>query len=183
MYYSGPLFLFILFWSLFSNASVNSDFNTNQGSMHGRATLQGSIINSACAIDFNSRDQTLSLGVVTAAEIEQFGHGAETIFTINFINCSLTTNSTQTNWNYLRVTFEGDIFDDDLFGIDGGATGFGVSIRDNYGKSILPGHAITIGATEVDGSGINYHLRLEKDKNPLQAGNYHSVIRYKLDYF
>jgi type 1 fimbria pilin len=188
MHYLRRLVLFqLLFWpfaSVVPAAAVTSGVGVYKEQGHGRAKMSGSIIDSACAIDINSRDQSLSLGVVSASEIEQFGHSADTPFTIKLINCTLVSASkTQRNWNYFSVTFDGNAVDGDLFGLSGDSRGFGISIRDEFGNSALPGQPMPAGVLETGDITLNYRLRLQRDNNSLQAGKYHAVIRYKLDYY
>ncbi|OAT31262.1 MrfB family protein [Buttiauxella brennerae ATCC 51605] len=172
----------LLFWPLISISTAKSSVGGYQD--HGRATLSGSITGSACAIDTNSQDQSLNLGVISAAEIQQFGHGSETPFAIKLINCTLVSSSkTQPNWSYFSVTFDGNYIDGDLFGLDGDARGFGLYIKDEYGNSALPGQAMPAGIIDAGSIVLNYRLRLQKDNNSLQAGSYHTVIRYQLEYY
>lgn len=164
--------------------AVTSKLGAYHEQGHGRTRMSGSIIDSACALDINSRDQSLTLGVVSASEIEQFGHSADTPFTIKLINCTLVSASkNHRNWNYFSVTFDGNSVDGDLFGLSGDSRGFGISIRDEFGNSALPGQSMPAGILEAGGIVLNYRLRLQRDNNSLQAGKYHAVIRYKLDYY
>ncbi|MFJ3458582.1 fimbrial protein [Scandinavium goeteborgense] len=188
MYYLRHIVLFQLFvWpsafaypAMFSGAELGAFTE----SVHGRAKMSGSITDSACALDIDSRDQSIDLGVISTSEIEQFGHGADTPFTIKLIDCTLVSASkTQPNWNYFSVTFDGNIIDGDLFGLSGSVHGVGISIRDEFGNFALPGQPMPVGIIETGGITLRYRLRLQKDNKSLNSGKYHTVIRYKLDYY
>ncbi|MGK7245814.1 fimbrial protein [Buttiauxella agrestis] len=172
----------LLLWPLISAYAAKSGVSGYND--HGRATMSGSIMGSACTIDTNSQDQSLSLGVVSAAEIAQIGHSSETSFIIKLNNCTfVSVSKTEPNWSYFSVTFDGNYIDGNLFGLDGDARGFGLDIKDEYGNSALPGQAMSAGVIDAESITLNYRLRLQKDNNSLQAGSYHTVIRYQLEYY
>lgn len=186
-YIRSVCLLYLLTWPLTSSSYVNSSMSqlsAYQVAGHGRAKMNGEIIDSPCAIDAGSRFQTVSLGVISAAEIEQARHGAETKLTIHLINCSLDSGPKgQANKHRFSVTFEGNASSGDLFRLGGESEGIGLSIRDESGNRALPGRAMSIEFIGDNNKDLLYFFRIEKDQGSLQAGGYYSVIRFKLEYY
>lgn len=186
-YIRSVCLLYLLTWPLISFSYVNSSISqlsTYQLAGHGRAKMIGEIFYTPCAIDTGSRYQTVSLGVISAAEIEQVGHSAETKLTIHLINCSLDLNPRgQGNKHSFIMTFDGNSASSDLFLLGGETEGIGLAIRDESGSRAIPGQAMS---TEIIGDGnkeLNYFFRIEKSQGSLRAGGYYSVIRFKLEYY
>jgi len=50
------------------------------GQVHGRVNMQGSIIDTPCAIDVNSQDQTIDMTSVPVGQIERDGYGPDNRF-------------------------------------------------------------------------------------------------------
>ncbi|WP_420705075.1 fimbrial protein, partial [Serratia marcescens] len=53
----------------------------------GRVNMQGAIIDTACAIATESRDQIIAMGVTPVADIMRDGKGKEVPFSIELVNC------------------------------------------------------------------------------------------------
>ncbi|WP_411749732.1 fimbrial protein [Serratia marcescens] len=164
----------LLFYSLFySPAYANYDKQTTQG--EGRVHVNGSIIDSACSIDVDSREQSIDMGTIPLSVIRQSGQGLDKNVTINLINCMVKEHK------HFQITFDGDA-EGDLFGVRGDVSGVGLQISDSAGV-ISPGKAMSLHGDFYGNSTLNYTLRLMANSHALKAGSYSSSIRFRLDYF
>lgn len=153
---------------------------------HGRVSMEGSIVDTPCAIDVPSRDQTIDMGAVPVGQIIRDGHGPVRPFTIRLVDCSMTPatpNSTKPDWSHFQVTFDGAAIHNQLFSITGGARGVGLQIVDRYGTIAIPGKAMPAGQLQPGELDLDYTLQLMGNHQSLRAGAYRTTIRFKLDYF
>ncbi|EKT54409.1 fimbrial protein [Providencia burhodogranariea] len=149
----------------------------------GSVQMQGSIIETACAIDVGSRDQTIDMGSLALTQIHRDGQGPVRPFVIRLVNCVLERqNPDKPNWQYFRVTFDGP-HDHGLFGVNGQAKGVGLQIqRDDDGEIALPGQVMSVQTLTRGTRDLTYQLRLVANHDALAAGQYYSQLRFKLDY-
>jgi len=151
---------------------------------HGSVRMQGSIIDTPCAIEAGSRDQSIDLSVIPVSQIVRDGQGPSKPFTIRLINCTLVPSRPyKSDWSSFRVTFDGSVTDQDLFSVTGDASGVGLQITDVSGNVAIPGQAMAIGLIEPGNMSLDYILRLMPDHHTLRPGTYRSVIRFKMDYY
>ncbi|CRY55660.1 exported minor pilin protein [Yersinia intermedia] len=149
----------------------------------GRVNMQGAVIETACAIDTNSRDQTIDMSLMPLSQIMRDGRGSTRSFSIKLINCVMERIGEKLpKWQRFQVTFDGRI-DNGLFGIDGTARGIALELADNDGKIVTPGipsHYLypTDGESE-----LNYSMRLVSNQQILHIGEYTSTIRFKMEYY
>jgi type 1 fimbria pilin len=149
----------------------------------GRVNMQGAVIETACAIDTNSRDQTIDMSVLPLSQIMRDGQGLTRPFSIKLINCVLDRmDESLPQWRRFQVTFDGRV-DNGLFGVDGTARGVALQLADNDGNIVTPGIPspyldITEGERE-----LKYSLRLVSNQQILRSGEYTSTIRFKMDYY
>jgi len=149
----------------------------------GRVNMQGAIIDTACAISVETRDQTINMEVIPISVISTNGQGYSKKFSIELVNCILERhNSTSKEWKQFQVTFDGDS-DGSFFGIQGEASGVALRITDDSGNIATPGVPLRAVRITPGTMLLNYNLRLVANKHTLKAGNYFSSIRFKLDYF
>lgn len=147
----------------------------------GRVNMQGAIIDTACAIDVNSREQTIDMEVLPLADIIRDGQGRSKPFSIDLVNC-ITARPGKDSWKQFQVTFDGEP-NGDLFGVRGDASGVALQITDINGNVATPGKAMSsINLAQGDRQ-LNYTLRLVANSQALKSGDYFSLIRFKLDYF
>lgn len=147
----------------------------------GRVNMQGSIIDTACAIALDSREQSIDMGVVPVADIIRDGHGRSKSFSIDLVDCVLERPG-KTEWKQFQVTFDGDR-EGDLFGISGGASGVGLQISDSLGNIASPGKVLPFVELISGSMQLNYSLKLVANNHTLKSGDYFSSIRFKVDYF
>lgn len=147
----------------------------------GQVNMQGSIIDTACAIAVDSREQSIDMGVVPVVDIIRDGQGRSQPFSIDLINCVLDGPKKET-WKHFQVTFDGDT-EGALFGVRGGASGVGLQITDDLGNIASPGKALPFVDIIPGSMQLNYSLKLVANNHALKSGDYFSSIRFKLDYF
>ncbi|HFF8968845.1 fimbrial protein [Serratia marcescens] len=149
----------------------------------GRVNMQGAVIETACAIDTESRDQTIDMSITPLSQIIRDGKGATRAFSIRLVNCVLERiDENLPKWQRFQVTFDGRV-DNGLFGVDGQARGVALQLADSEGNIVSPGNPtpsmdITEGNRE-----LNYSLRLVSNQQLLRSGEFTSSIRFKMDYY
>lgn len=153
-------------------------------SYQGQVNMQGSILDTACAIATTDLAQTIEMGLTTVGEVVHNGGGEKHSFSFHFINCDLALNfpkSDSSNSSRFQTMFDGPAAGD-LFRISG-ASGVGLEITDKAGNIVQPGKVITITPEEYANQRMDFNLRLVSNHDALRVGEYHAVLRYKVDYF
>ncbi|CAI0696831.1 fimbrial protein [Serratia quinivorans] len=149
----------------------------------GRVNMQGAVIETACAIDTDSRDQTIDMSVLPLGQIIRDGQGLTQPFTINLVNCVLgKIDDKQPDWQRFQVTFDGRE-DNGLFGVEGRAKGIALQITDDAGNVASPGEPLPAVAILEGDRQLKYSLRLMGNNQVLRAGEYTSTVRFKMDYY
>lgn len=154
---------------------------TYGGSLEGKVSMRGSIMDTACAIDTGSYEQSIDMGILPIGLLRQAGQGPVQPFSITLIGCQLTPHDGD-NWQTFSVTFDGPA-NGDWFSVSGAAKGIALSLEDASGKKVLPGLATDKQAIKSGNYVLNYGLRLVSDETPLRPGEYQTAIRFKLDYY
>lgn len=147
----------------------------------GRVGMQGAIIDTACAIAVESRDQVIDMDIVPLSDIRRNGQGKSKSFTIVLMNC-VTERPEKEDWKQFQVTFDGNA-DGDLFGVSGKSSGVGLQITDTKGHIATPGIPLPFVDIIPGNMQLNYNLKLVANNQPLRSGDYSSSIRFRLDYF
>ncbi|WP_426506279.1 fimbrial protein [Serratia proteamaculans] len=149
----------------------------------GRVNMQGAVIETACAIDTQSRDQTIDMSVLPLSQIMRDGQGTTQPFSIHLVNCVLGRfDSRQPDWQRFQVTFDGRA-DNGLFMVEGQARGVALQIADTSGNIASPGEPLPAVAITEGSKKLNYSLRLMGNKQVLRAGDYTSTLRFKMNYY
>ncbi|CAI1948404.1 MULTISPECIES: fimbrial protein [Serratia] len=149
----------------------------------GRVNMEGSILDTACAIEAGSRDQSIEMSTVPVGQIIRDGSGTARPFTIHLINCVRTRpDPTLPDWQRFQVTFDGESRNG-LFQVQGTARGVALQIRDAQGNVAVPGKPLPADDVRPGAMHLTYSLHLVGDKQVLRAGEYRSAIRFKLDYY
>ena len=149
----------------------------------GEVTVNGRIIASACAIDTQSRDQTITMKTLPVGQIIRDGQGELQNFTIKLVNCVLEKpHPGHGDWRYFEVTFDGKA-DGERFGIDGGAKGIALQISDAQGNIATPGVPLAKRDIDPGDMALNYGLRVVGNYQSMRAGDYFSTVKFKMDYY
>ncbi len=147
----------------------------------GRVSMNGSIVNSACAIDTGSYEQTVDMGLLPVGTIRQEGQGPVRPFSIALIGCTLTPFTGEA-WQTFSVTFDGPA-DGEWFSVSGEARGVALLLQDAQGQPIYPGQPTPKQAIAPGNSTLHYGLKLVSDTHPLRPGVYQSALRFKIEYY
>ncbi|WP_226842319.1 fimbrial protein [Enterobacter cloacae complex sp. I2] len=149
---------------------------------HGTVGMQGSIINTPCAIAVNDIDQAVEMGVSTTGELIHDGLGPAKVFRIHLMGCTLKPQQPLgPDWTWFQVTFDG-IPDGELFSIRG-ADGIGLRITDLAGNVARPGIPLPSAMLKPEAQVLEYSLRVVGAPHRLVAGDYRATVRFKVDYF
>lgn len=170
----------VVFSCLFSLVTVSTQARQPLQGL-GRLNVQGSIVDTACSIAVESREQTIDMGVTPIAEIARDGQGNRRAFVIKLVNCVLTRPGKEGS-KHFQVTFAGDA-EGALFGIQGEASGIALQITDVHGNVAIPGQAMPLSTIVPGEHQMNYTFKLMSNRHFFKAGDYFSSIRFKLDYF
>lgn len=149
----------------------------------GLVGLSGSIIETPCAIDTGSRDQSIDMGTLPLGVIANKRVGPSRSFSILLVNCTVSRASgKQPNWQRFQVTFEGTNVRG-LFGVTGGARGVGLLLTDRSGAVIRPSEPAPAGMIVNADQRLDYRLRLAGNGGRLHSGDYYASLRFHLDYY
>ncbi|WP_375056770.1 fimbrial protein [Zobellella sp. DQSA1] len=149
----------------------------------GRVDVRGAVIETACAIDTESRDQAIEMATLPVGQLIRDGRGLDRPFSIKLIGCSLSRPSeTLPPWRSFQVTFDGRA-DNGLFGVEGDVEGVALQISDSLGNIARPGAPLPEGEVVPGAMRLNYSMALVGNGSSLRAGSYHSSIRFKVDYY
>jgi type 1 fimbria pilin len=154
-----------------------------QAGSGGIVNMKGSIVDTPCAIDTGSLDQTIDMASRPVSDLVRDGAGAPQPFRIQLTDCHTSrVGSTREDWHQFTVTFDG-AHDGQLFGVRGGARGVGLKILDSQGRQAIPGEPLPARPLIPGDASLYYTLQLAGDHHVLHVGQYASDIRFRLDYY
>lgn len=146
-----------------------------------RVTMLGSIVDTACAIDVGSYEQSIDMGILPLSSLKNQGYGKDKSFNINLIGCRVLSHDGKP-WEAFEISFEGAA-QNNWFMVFGSAEGVAISLLDSDGLLIYPGKKL-INQNFLSGNqSLHYKLRLVSDGKPLRAGTYQSSIKFKINYY
>ncbi|MEX3003760.1 fimbrial protein [Serratia fonticola] len=149
----------------------------------GRVSMEGAIVETPCAIEVGDRDQSLVMDTLPVSQLIRDGRGPEKDFVIRLVDCALVRfDTTAPDWQRFQVTFDGDN-DRGYFGVNGEARGVALMIRNARGEVASPGDAMLASTITPGELQLHYTLSLVGNQQKLQAGNYRSAIRFRMDYY
>ncbi|MEX3098855.1 fimbrial protein [Serratia ureilytica] len=144
--------------------------------------MRGSIIETPCAIDTQSCDQTVDMTSTPTGMIARDGKGAGRTFSIRLVNCHLAhLEAGIMDWRYFRATFDG-LNDNGLFSLNGNARGVALELTDSHGNIARPGEPLLPGELKNGNLRLDYTLRLVGNNQILRAGDFHTTLSFRLDY-
>ncbi|CAI1194277.1 fimbrial protein [Serratia liquefaciens] len=172
------LFPFILLAQL--DSKVNA---ANPSPEWGRVNMQGSIIDTACAIAAGNREQSIDMDTVPMADIIRDGQGMIRTFSVELIHCELSRSDPKLpDRRHFQVTFDGDA-ERGIFGVSGEAKGIALEITDSLGNKAMPGVPLPMVEIMPGTMKLDYTIKLVSNNHRLKPGGYTSAIRFKLDYY
>ncbi len=171
---------FVLLFSMFIFGVAEASA-TNQG--QGRVHVRGSIVETPCAIATESRDQSVDMGVTSASLIARNGQSAPQFFHIRLVNCRLDRlKPGDPAWRYFQLTFNGKD-DNGSFALNDGANGIALQLTDSQGNIAHPNQPLPVGEITPGDMILGYSLRLVGNHRDMQAGNFHSDLRFMMNYY
>lgn len=168
-----------------------SAFGANEVGMRheGVTQLVGSVISTPCSIVMSNRDQTVDFSSLTLTMLSTAVAREQQTrpFDIELRDCgSVYSTLDSKTWT---IRFDGQGADNiDPFALQGPSQGLGVSVLDNTKNIVIPGETYPLfdSVLRQGQSGqtlfLRYFLRLELTGKPLQAGRYHGLVRFFIDY-
>ncbi|CAK6617633.1 TPA: fimbrial protein [Providencia stuartii] len=168
-----------------------SAFGANEVGMRheGVTQLVGSVISTPCSIVMSNRDQTVDFSSLTLTMLSTAVAREQQTrpFDIELRDCgSVYSTLDSKTWT---IRFDGQGADNiDAFALQGPSQGLGVSVLDNTKNIVIPGEIYPLfdSVLRQGQSGqtlfLRYFLRLELTGKPLQAGRYHGLVRFFIDY-
>lgn len=174
------ILLHLLLSSLITFTSLSTRA-TDQG--HGSISMQGSIVDTACAIEAGGEDQTIDIGTVPISQLLHDGQGAEIPFQVHLINCSLDGDARRhTHWKDVHIVFDGGNEGGNLFALYGSGRGEALIITDAGGSRAVPGEPMPDTPLVPGNMALTYHMRVVSDRQPLRPGTFHTTVRYFMEY-
>lgn len=154
-------------------AIANSNYHD-----HGRVNMSGSILSTPCTL----LTSEINMGSSNVGEIIQHGKSDPTPFSLMLGNCDKQqSNDGKLKNSIFEVVFDGPS-DGGSFMLNG-VSGVGLQLSDASGNIAIPGTPLPGNSVTGKAQQINYTLRLVRTKNGITAGEYHSVLRLKVNYF
>lgn len=124
------------------------------------------------------------MGSISLRELKNGFTGPEKKFHLRLRNCELIGGGRQVyTASRIRVTFDSlQEENSDKFLLTGQARGIALQILDPQGYPAHVGQAMPPLLLTGDEEKLDYTLRIVRDGKPLKAGNYYSVLRFRVDY-
>lgn len=145
---------------------------------HGRVNMSGSILSTPCTL----LTSEINMGTSNIGKIIQNGKSDPSPFSLMLGNCDKQqSNDGKIDDSFFEVIFDGPS-DGGSF-ILNGVSGVGLQLSDASGNIAIPGTPLPGNSVTGKAQQINYTLRLVRTENGITAGEYHSVLRFKVNYF
>ncbi|WP_192985608.1 fimbrial protein [Pseudomonas sp. EggHat1] len=148
----------------------------------GYVGMTGSILEAPCDIEVGDRDQALVMDTFPLSELALAGRGPQRDFSIRLVGCYPGRTDLESDRRRFAVTFDGQQ-ERDYFGVIGSAQGIALVIRDALGAVAEPGRPLPERALASGEKQLDYTVAVVANQQPLRAGDYRSVIRFKMDYY
>lgn len=146
---------------------------------HGHVRLSGTILDTACAIAAGDTDQSIEIGTLPVSDVLKNGRGREVPFTVRLVNCVLSGGD---HWKDVRITFNGEPDGAHRFALQGRGKGEALVIADARGAEATPGEAMPAATLEPGSMALRYRMWLTADSRALQPGDFHTTVRYFMEY-
>lgn len=153
------------------------------GSLKGRVQLAGSIVDSACSIRVGNDSQAISFNPVALKGLISGDSSSQQVLKIYISDCITPDARINTDLSQrFKLTFEGER-EGKHFGVQGGARGIALQIKDEKGKLISPSMSLEHNRLTTDNLMLNYSLTLVGSGHALEAGDYHATIKLYIQHF
>lgn len=175
----GALSLLSFFVSATAFAEHSRLFQIKSGDVH----FYGQVVNEACYVDLNSREQFIQMDGVQGSDFRHTGdRKGSWLFQIKLEGCDLLVSQ---NAAVLFIG-EADKNASNVFQIEssaGSAKGVGISLFDSEGKQIVPGRVTTSKVFLQDGKPVlNYISRYQATSQTVKSGNINANIGFNVFY-
>lgn len=149
----------------------------------GRVNMQGAILDTACAIATESREQTVDMKNISISDIENREGGNRVPFSIELVNCVLEREDKKLpDWRQFSITFDGHA-EGEMFGVRGNISGVALRITDAFGNIARPGEPMLPVDIFPGNNRLDFYMALIANNQPIKAGSYSSSVRFKMDYY
>lgn len=160
-------------------AGISAANAATQGQGNGTVTFHGYIIDAPCSISGQTIDQTVEMGQVASAQLENQGSSTPVPFQIDLQDCAVDAGTVQ-------VTFNGvaNAADPTMLGLNGDAAGAGIVITDGSGSQLDLGNA-SAGQKLNEGDNtlqFTAYLKGESASATITPGEFNSVANFALAY-
>ena len=149
----------------------------------GHVSVRGYITETPCTIDIQNHDQSVVTGMVPLSAIMHSRQGFIRPFYFRLINCTLARlDSGRPAWRYFRAYFDGS-GQNGRFMLSGHAQGVALELTDMAGNPATPGMSLSPGILTEGDLRLSYHLHLVGNGQKFRPGEFHSIIRFRMDYY
>lgn len=151
--------------------------------LEGRVQMTGSIVDSACTIRVGNDSQTIAFKPLAVDGLLNGNTSSQQSLNIYISDCIVSAKQNNSDpAQRFNLTFEGPP-DGKHFGIQGGAKGIALQIKDEQGQLISPGMLLEHSTLSTDSLMLNYSLTLVGSGHALEAGDYHATIKLSIQHF
>lgn len=156
----------------------------------GIVTLEGQILDSACALDTDGVYQLIEMDPVPVGRFIREGDGDPHPFSLRLVQCTLTRPDPDRpgqylpDWQHVRVTFEG-LSDraGQSFAALGTSQGVALHITDLQGRESIPGVPMPMGPLTGEDQALHYIIQLVGNDRPMIVGAHRAAVRFRLEYY
>ena len=159
-----------------------------QGS--GLVTLEGQLVDSACALESSSAHQLIEMDVTAMGQLIRQGASVPHPFSLRLVKCSLSRSDPSRpgnylpDWQHVRVTFEGRVDSASaLFSTEGTSEGIALRIADSQGRTSTSGVPMPLAPLTGEDQELRYTLQLVGNGRPMAVGSHRTAVRFRLEYF
>lgn len=168
------------------SASGEPDAPSGGGSdnipQQNRIAFRGMLTAPACSLAMEDAYQTVNMGSTPVRDLQNVFAGPEKPFRLRLRHCGLT--DTRNNpVNRIRVTFNGVRGETpERFAVVGQAQGIDLQITDSDGYPARQGQPMPPLFVRGNEEELKYTLQVLRNSRPLSAGDYYSVLQFRIDY-
>lgn len=162
--------------------------------MNGMLNISGSLHETPCVLEMNSRHQTIDLGVISASQLQRPGDQASPVaFELRFADCQRTAGSIRSDrtgnltWSafqpVLSVAFiaPADADDPRLVQVQG-ITGMGLRLVDAQGRDVQLGSRGEPLFLPLGSNTQTWKVQPTRTPAALSSGAFRAVVDFRLNY-